>query len=466
MEQTLADRLGAHVPRNLGRHALLALACVVSAAACTQRGHAPAEAAALARTQSPLAWRVNHARVTHHLETSSLETRDALPGHQFVVLDVSVRNRDAQPQVLSEGKLIALDEAKLQTFDQPVTLLSDDYLSLQVLAPAQDLRGKIAYEVPEPLSGVLYWSPGNGSERILLNPLAAPVSTLADAGKDDDSGDNAADTRIQPGDARAVPEPTHAPASAQAAVRKPAADTHPVRIATTQHAPSPKRKADDRQAGVPIDTSVVALADDDTQLTPTPVAMPSPRSTTIAMSTPAPNVRPLATPPVVAGTPAPGEREVARRQACAALVSRDDPADKSANLDFFAGSCRDYPLPEHWRPQPAPRRSLFARMTSRASALLARVVAAPHVVRISDCSETTSRADALVCADPNLSAMEHRLAQVVARASDQVDDPDALQREQARWRGHVRDACNTAQCLQQAYGRRIAQLDAIAPMRP
>jgi uncharacterized protein len=88
------------------------------------------------------------------------------------------------------------------------------------------------------------------------------------------------------------------------------------------------------------------------------------------------------------------------------------------------------------------------------------------VVRISDCSATASRADKLVCADPGLAAMDHQLAQSVARASDQVDDPEALQREQERWRGHVRNACGTAQCLEQAYGRRIAQLDALAPMRP
>src|SRR6476646_2971087 len=89
--------------------AVLALACLLPLAGCPSHDRAPAEAAALARTRSPLAWRVNHARITHHLATSSLESRDAMPGHQFIVLDVSVRSRDAQPQVLSEGKLIALD---------------------------------------------------------------------------------------------------------------------------------------------------------------------------------------------------------------------------------------------------------------------------------------------------------------------------------------------------------------------
>ena len=479
MSPTPSDRPGMHRPRGTRRPrvafaprpiALLALGCVLLLAGCPSRDHAPAEAAALARTQAPLDWRVNRARVTHHLATSSLESRDAMPGHQFVVLDVSVRNRDTQAQVLSEGKLIAMDEARLQTFDQPETLLSDDYLSLQVLAPAQSMHGKIAYEVPEPLSGVLYWSPGNGSERILLNPISTPAATatLADADTDvmGGDGDTAADARIAPtaGDATgAAATTTRVPASPRSAMpkvaSKPIPKSIPDRVATTQH-PPPARVVIDAPDDAPV------ALDSGSVLAPTAVPTPSPQSARIAGSPPAPIAGPVATRPIVATTPAPAERELARRQACADLVSRDDPADKAGNLDFFAGSCRDYTLPPHWTPPPAPRRSLVARVASRASALLARVVAAPRVVRISDCGATASRADRLVCADPDLSAMDHRLAQSVARASDQVDDPAALQREQAHWRGRVRDACGTAQCLERAYGQRIAQLDALVPMRP
>ena len=438
---------------------MLALGCVLPLAGCPSRSHAPADAAALARTQSPLAWRVNHARVTHHLATASLESRDAMPGHQFVVLDVSVRNRDVQPQVLSEGKLIALDEAKLQTFDQPETLLSDEYLSLQVLAPAQAMHGKIAYEVPDPLAGVLYWSPGNGSERILLNPLAMPATTsaLADA-DDDDDGDTAADARIEPADDATVATAV----ATKASVAKAALPPQPPAPATTKSAPKKPTSVVARQrATAPSATIADVAPDEDAALVPTPVAAPQ-QVAMIAAPPPAAIPGPVSLRPVVSTTPSPDEREQARRTACADLVARDDPADKARSLGFFAQSCRDFTLPAHWRPQPAPRRSLFAR----ASALLSRIVVAPHVVRLSDCSTSASHADSLVCADPQLSAMDQQLAQSVARARDQVDDPVALQREQEQWRGRVRNACDTARCLQQAYGSRIAQLDALAPMRP
>jgi len=62
--------------------------------------------------------------------------------------------------------------------------------------------------------------------------------------------------------------------------------------------------------------------------------------------------------------------------------------------------------------------------------------------------------------------MDHQLAQSVARASNHVDDPVALQRDQDDWRGRVRNACDTTDCLEHVYGQRIAQVDALVPVRP
>ncbi|MFL6591996.1 MAG: DUF4352 domain-containing protein [Luteimonas sp.] len=398
-----------------------------------------------------MAWTVNRAQLTHRLPTSSMESRDAAPGNQFVVLDVSVRNRDAGQQVLAEGALIAMDESKLQTFDRPVTVLSDDdYLSLQVLAPSQQLRGKIAYEVPEHLPGVLYWSPGNGSRRILLNPVAPAVSqrTLAnveDAGADSAATPAIAVARAAPRDAgvaqAAEPLPPSAAQSDHALATRPRSPST-VRvaarqIATTSPQPSP------RSAAPPLRVAPVEVA---ATMRPPPIgAVPSASSAATA-TPPAPRV----------------DTEQARHLACQGLVTRDDPAEKERSLGFFAESCRDYALPPHWQPRTAHR-----SLVDRASAMLGRLVVAPRAVRISDCSNASaSQADRLVCGDPRLSAMDHRLAQSVARASEQVDNPAALQREQDEWRGRVRNACDTTGCLEQVYGRRIAQLDAITPMRP
>lgn len=446
------------LPRALPRVAVLALACALAAlTGCPSRTHDLADAHALQRLDTPLAWSVHRAQATRHLATSSLESQDAAPGYQYVVLDVSVRNRDRQPQVLSEGKLIAVDEANLQTFDQPVTLLSDDYLSLQVLAPNQGLRGKIAYEVPEHLPGVLYWSPGNGSQRILLNVNAPlPPTTLADAGED-----VAPATDI---DANA------ATVDAANAVAPRAAVDGRARVSAPEHSAAHSENA------------VAATAAPSARATqsPVPAAVPVRAPTRVAALAPAP-IRPVAVAAAPTALPAVAppraivdahadartdarddgaDREQARQLACAGLAERDDPAEKARSLGFFSQSCRDYTLPPHWRPEPA-RRSLLAR----ASSLLGRLVVRPHVVRLSDCSTASSQADTLVCADPRLSAMDHQLAQSVERARDEVADPDALQREQEQWRQRVRNSCASTGCLAQAYGRRIAQLDALASAR-
>ena len=433
------------------RHAIatLALACVLPLSGCPWGNRDREEMQALAKIDAPLAWTVNRAQLTHRLPTSSMESRDAAPGNQFVVLDVSVRNRDAGPQVLAEGALIAMDETKLQTFDRPVTVLSDDdYLSLQVLAPSQQLRGKIAYEVPEHLPGVLYWSPGNGSKRILLNPVAPAASQRTFANADDADADlpstpaievaAAAPRMASVGPAATAPSGPapvpigHAPAATKASVPSTAQAVKAGRVVASREAP---RRAASGQAPLASPT----------------VAIPAPPPTRIVL------------PATPATSPAPPrvDAEQSRRLACEGLVARDDPAEKERSLGFFAESCRDYALPPHWQPRIA-HRSLI----DRASALLARVVVAPRAVRISDCSSAaSSQADMLVCRDPRLSAMDHRLAQSVARASEHVDDPAALRREQDEWRGRVRNACDTTGCLEQVYGRRIAQLDAIAPMR-
>jgi hypothetical protein len=398
---------------------------------------------ALAQADSPLAWTVNRAQATDHLATSSSESRDAAPGYQYVVLDVSVRNPDTQPQVLSEGALIAMDESKVQTFDRPETLLSDDYLSLQVLAPSEQVHGKIAFEVPQSLAGVLFWSPGNGGKRILLTLTSPtlPPRTLANANAD--------------GDART---PTHGIEPA----RFEAPRIGPRRVEPASTAPAVAKQ--DTPPARPVSKAAPKAGLPSRRFSPASLRthVPTRELATIVLPTSRRDRKPVL--PTTSGTttaPA-ADPEQSRKLACAGLVSRDDPAEKEGSLGFFAESCREYALPAHWSPQPAPRKSL----RERASALLARMVVAPRVVRISDCSASNSRADLLVCGDPELSTMDHTLSQAVARASDQVDDPAALQRDQALWRGRVRDACATTDCLAQAYGRRIGQLDALASMRP
>jgi hypothetical protein len=155
-------------------------------------------------TGDSLEWSVARALSTRHIETSMLETKDAKPGAEFVVLDVSVRNPGTQPQVVSEGSLISVDASRPQTFATPVSMLADEFLTLQVLAPGASVHGKIAFEVPQGLAGVFYWTPGIGAGRILVRVEAAPEPphTLANAvaSQAASRGDRKTEQAATPGD--------------------------------------------------------------------------------------------------------------------------------------------------------------------------------------------------------------------------------------------------------------------------
>ncbi len=448
-------------------------------AACSSRTDGFAGAASLVTVEAPLAFTVHEARATHRLATPLMESKEAAQGNQFVVLDVSVMNRNADPQVLLEGKLIAVSESGMQTFDTPETLFSDEYLGVQVLSPEQSVRGKIAYEVPQDLPGVLYWSPGGGSKRILLhvNAPRAPQRTLADVGFDDavqltiDRAHDTARHALAPRTASALSElaRTREPAPALAspvAARSPTAHTpraaavvevpasarlraSTVTMPTQARTVAPAASSTDIAISAAVDAHVAASAPGAMPTTSRDLApIAAPRSTDRRVSVPAPMLPSSAVPE--------GDREQIRQLACEGLVARDDPWEKSRNLGFFSASCRDYPLPARWQPARAPR-SILARL-SAAFAGNARTAMAGHA----PACDAPSHGARLVCQDAVLSAMDIQLDRSVQYAG-RYASPIALLREQEQWSGRIRNACQTVACLQQAYRRQQARIDALIP---
>lgn len=344
---------------------------------------------------------VNSAHVTDRIVRSILEGKEAGPDRTFVVLDVSVRNTGAQPQVFSEGELIDAHGPSERTFATPVTMLTDEFLSLQVIAPAAQVRGKIAYEVPEDVTGPLYWSPGNGGKRIAVQ-LAAPTVAVATLGNTDPEVEMPVETG-----AKAVSGPP-APTPARAA--------SPPRPGRSMTAAPPVEKGEDERR------RVIAMA-----------TVPTPRD-------------------------APRDNEPARTLACQALLTRNDPAEKASYLGFFARQCPDYAMPSTWRSD-----SRASIPPASASAPSQRWP--PRSGPAFDCSQAWTRAEHLVCEDAVLSLMDWELARAYARARRVVDDAAALQREEDDWRHRVRDACDNTPCIEAAYQQRTAHLEAMAQAR-
>lgn len=260
---------------------LLAAACSRKAAEDAARAGAVVQPAAVDPVQATLLGVMS----TSRLASSTLETRQAAPGDRFVVLDVSAHNGDRQPQVFSEGRLVNVDEHSERSFATPVSMLADEFLTLQVLAPAASVRGKIAWEVPSDLRGVWYWVPGNGRKRILLH-VDAParvVTTSANA--------EAADV-----DRSAAATPASTPTQQSVA---PHAQQPDARIVATL----PARTTHDLQADAGPEAAIAHSG---------------------------------------------GGDEQARTLACRSLMARNDPGEKARYLGFFSRECGDQAMPSAW----------------------------------------------------------------------------------------------------------------------
>ena len=82
-----------------------------------------------------------------------------------------------------------------------------------------------------------------------------------------------------------------------------------------------------------------------------------------------------------------------------------------------------------------------------------------------DCARASTDAERLVCSSEELSNADVKLASAYKQAHAIATDKDGLKRDQMRWRKFERDVCRDAACVLDAYRRRTASLEALAPAK-
>jgi uncharacterized protein len=98
---------------------------------------------------------------------------------------------------------------------------------------------------------------------------------------------------------------------------------------------------------------------------------------------------------------------------------------------------------------------LFLALSMMTASASAHAAAGPSF----DCTRATSQVNQMICASPELSARDRRLAEHFrAMLGRPGVDGAALKREEAAWLRDVRDACQDAGCVAQAYGARDGEL--------
>jgi uncharacterized protein len=74
-----------------------------------------------------------------------------------------------------------------------------------------------------------------------------------------------------------------------------------------------------------------------------------------------------------------------------------------------------------------------------------------------DCSKARSKIDKSICADPQLSALDRKNADLFALAQSQGNDERDVKKEQRRWL-RTRDDCEDTTCVKKSYEQRIKEL--------
>ena len=75
-----------------------------------------------------------------------------------------------------------------------------------------------------------------------------------------------------------------------------------------------------------------------------------------------------------------------------------------------------------------------------------------------DCEKASSGSERLICSSKELSVADVKLAQAYKLAANVSIDKDTLKKEQNAWRKNERDACADIQCMLAAYQNRLIQL--------
>lgn len=78
-----------------------------------------------------------------------------------------------------------------------------------------------------------------------------------------------------------------------------------------------------------------------------------------------------------------------------------------------------------------------------------------------DCDKAASSVEKMICADSTLSNLDSMLSSVYGKALFRAADPSALKATQRSWLKSTRNVCQTVQCVELAYKRRLLDLRAI-----
>lgn len=81
-----------------------------------------------------------------------------------------------------------------------------------------------------------------------------------------------------------------------------------------------------------------------------------------------------------------------------------------------------------------------------------------------DCAKAATRIEKQICADPHLSELDDYLDRYYHAAQQRLDRAgECLRKDQRRWLRETRNVCESVDCLKDAYGSRLRELERFQP---
>ncbi|HVY06874.1 MAG TPA: lysozyme inhibitor LprI family protein [Burkholderiales bacterium] len=98
-------------------------------------------------------------------------------------------------------------------------------------------------------------------------------------------------------------------------------------------------------------------------------------------------------------------------------------------------------------------------MKAAATAIAVALSLPAIAMAVTDCSRAKTNFEKLLCSNARLEQADQRLAIAFREALNRGISPELLIDSQRAWMRDSRDICNDVQCMLDAYGARISDLD-------
>lgn len=113
---------------------------------------------------------VNNAEIAESINTGN-EFSSVPPeeGVKFVVIDIAVKNTDAETRMMFEGEVLVNQDGKLLKYENAEMIMAEGYgMIMENINPGITKKTKLVYKIPSDLKGNVFYHPARSENEALI----------------------------------------------------------------------------------------------------------------------------------------------------------------------------------------------------------------------------------------------------------------------------------------------------------